>query len=197
MYSKARISGHTAHAMVVVFPIALFTSTVVMLLAYVRTRDAFYFRGAMVADIAGVLTALIAMIPGALDMLALPRRARARALAYRHASSALTVTSVFAVAGGFLYRDWAGRVMVNGRWALDPTIPLALAVLGLVVLVGAATAGWSLVQTHHLGIKPALVHADRPSREPELDDEAAAAQAAAVQAAARMGTAPRLRVVRP
>jgi uncharacterized membrane protein len=183
MYSKARISGHTAHAMVVVFPIALFTSTVVMLLAYVRTRD--------VADIAGVITALIAMIPGALDMLALPRRARARALAYRHASSALTVTSVFAVAGGFLYRDWAGRVMVNGHWALDPTIPRALAVLGLVVLVGAATAGWSLVQTHHLGIKPALVHADRPSREPELDDEAAAAQAA------RMGTAPGLRVVRP
>jgi uncharacterized membrane protein len=196
MYSKARISGHAAHAMVVVFPIALFTSTVVMLLAYVRTRDAFYFRGAMVADIAGVITALIAMIPGALDMLALPRRARARALAYRHASSALIVTSVFAVAGGLLYRDWAGRVMVNGRWALDPTIPLALAVLGLVVLVGAATAGWSLVQTHHLGIKPARVHADRPSREPELDDEAAI-EAAIAPAAARMGTAPKLRVVRP
>ncbi len=88
------------------------------------------------------------------------------------------MTSVFAAAAAFV-SGLGGRVMVNARWALDPTIPLALAVLGLVVLVGAATAGWSLVQTHHLGIKPALVHADRPSREPELDDEVAAAQAAA------------------
>ena len=199
MYSKARISGHAAHAMVVVFPIALFTSTVALLLAFVRTRDAFYFRGAMIADLAGVITALIAMAPGAIDLLALPRRSRARERAYRHASSALLVTSVFAVAGGLLFRGWTVRVMVNGRWALDPTIPLALAVLGLVMLAGAAVAGWALVQTHHVGIKPARVHADRPSREPELDDlddeiEAAGATASAT---ARLGTAPRLRVVRP
>ena len=194
MYSKARISGHAAHAMVVVFPIALFTSTVAMLLAYVRTRDAFYFRGAMIADIAGVITALIAMVPGAIDLLALPSGSRARELAYRHAWGALLVTSVFAAAGGLLYRGWTGRLMVSGRWALDPTLPLALAVLGLVVLIGAATAGWTLVQTHHVGIKPARVHADRPSREPELE---AAAEAAAVSAPARAGTSPRLRVVRP
>jgi hypothetical protein len=29
------------------------------------------------------------------------------------------------------------------------------------------------VQTHHLGIKPAQIHADRPSRDPELDERAA------------------------
>ncbi len=57
-------------------------------LAYVRTRDAFYFRGAMVADIAGVITALIAAIPGAFDMLAPLRRAGEGAGSRRHASSA-------------------------------------------------------------------------------------------------------------
>jgi uncharacterized membrane protein len=179
MYSKARISGHAAHAMVVVFPIALFTSTIGLLLAYVRTRDAFYYRAAMDADIAGVITSLIAMIPGAIDLFALPRLSRARELGTRHATGALLVTSVFAVNGGLLYRGWSGRVMVEGRWALDPTIPLALAVLGLVVLVSVAMAGWSLVQTHHVGIKPARVHADRPSREPELDDAAPELEGAA------------------
>lgn len=172
MYSKARISGHAAHAMVVVFPIALFASTVALLLAYVRTRDAFYYRAAMLADIGGVITALIAMIPGTIDLFALPRPSRARELATHHATGALLVTSVFAVTGGILYRGWAGRVMVEGRWDLDPTIPLALAVLGVVVLASVAVAGWSLVQTHHVGIKPARVHADRPSREPELDGPA-------------------------
>jgi len=174
MYSKARISGHPAHPMVVVFPIALFTSTVALLLAYVGTRDGFYYRAAMVANIAGVITSLIAMIPGTIDLLALPRPSRARDLAARHAGAALLVTGVFAASAALLYRGWTGRVMVDGRWELDPTIPLAVDVLGLVLLVSAAMAGWALVQRHHLGIKPARTYAYRPSREPELDPPAAA-----------------------
>jgi uncharacterized membrane protein len=172
MYSKARIAGHPAHPMVVVFPIALFTSTVAMQLAYVGTHDAFYYRGALLANVAGVITSLIAMIPGTIDLLALPKPSRARDLATRHAGAALLVTGVFAVSGALLYRGWAGRVMVNGRWELDATIPLAVSVLGVVLLVSAAMAGWALVQKHHLGIKPARTHAYRPSRDPELDTPA-------------------------
>jgi uncharacterized membrane protein len=170
VYSKARIAGHPTHPMVVVFPIALFTSTVALLLAYVGTRDSFYYRAAMLASLSGVITTLIAMIPGAIDLLALPKPSRAREMAHRHARGALVVTGVYALAGGLLYRGWTGRVMVDGQWDLDATIPLALSVLGLVLLVSVAMAGWALVQRHHLGIKPARIHADRPSREPELDD---------------------------
>jgi hypothetical protein len=36
-------------------------------------------------------------------------------------------------------------------------------------MVIAGSLGWTLVQTHHVGIKPALVRPDRPSREPDLD----------------------------
>jgi hypothetical protein len=36
-------------------------------------------------------------------------------------------------------------------------------------MVIAGSLGWTLVQTHHVGIKPALTLPDRPSREPELD----------------------------
>lgn len=172
MYSKARIAGHPAHSMVVVFPIALFASTVALLLAHVGTQDPFYYRGAMVANVAGVITSLIATIPGAIDLFALPRPSRARELATRHALAALLVTAVFALSAALLYRGWTGRVMVDGRWQLDATVPLAITVLGLVLLVSAAMAGWALVQTHHLGIKPARTHAYRPSRDPELDTPA-------------------------
>jgi uncharacterized membrane protein len=170
MYSKARVAGHAAHPMVVVFPIALFTATVAALLAYIKTRDAFYYRAALLADVSGVATALIAMIPGLIELHALPRPSRARDLARRHAGGALLVTAVFAASAGLLYLGWTRRVMVDGRWHLDATLPLAIAVLGLVLLVGVATAGWTLVQTHHLGIKPARDYPDRPSREPELDE---------------------------
>ncbi len=173
MYSTARIAGHSAHPMVVVFPIALFASTVAALLAYVGTRDAFYYRAALLANVAGVTTALIAMIPGVIDLLALPKPSRTRELARRHAQGALLVSGVFGLSAGLLYRGWSGRVMVDGRWELDATLPLAIAVLGLVMLVSVTAAGWALVQTHHLGIKPARVYPHRPSREPELDEPVA------------------------
>jgi len=170
MYSNAKIAGHPIHPMVVVFPIALYTATVAALLAYVGTADPFYYRGAMVTNIAGVAMALIATIPGALDLFALPRFSRARAIAIRHASFAILTTGIFAASGALLYRGWVGRMMVDGRWDLDATIPLAVGVVGLVTLLIVGALGWTLIQTHHVGIKPALVKAHVPSREPELED---------------------------
>ena len=169
MYSKARAAGHPIHPMLVAFPIALFTSTVAALLAFVSTRDPFYFRGAMVASAAGVVTALLAAIPGAIDLFALPRESRARALGLRHAGYALFTVAIFAVAAALLIHGWVTRTMVEGVWNLDPSLPLAVSVIGLVAVVIVGSLGWTLVQTHHVGIKPARTRAHVPSREPELE----------------------------
>lgn len=48
--------------MLVGFPIALFAATIGLELAYIGTQDVFYFRAAMVANIAGVIAALAAVI---------------------------------------------------------------------------------------------------------------------------------------
>jgi uncharacterized membrane protein len=170
MYSKARIAGHPLHPMLVVFPVAFYTATAAALFTYALTSDAFYYRAAMVANVAGVVLALAAMIPGAIDLFSLPRESRARTKGLSHAGHALATTAVFAANAGVLIRGWVGRVMVDGRWDLGVTLPLSLAVIGLVLVVMTAVAGYALVQTHHLGIKPALVHPHRPSREPELDE---------------------------
>lgn len=168
MYSKARIAGHGIHPMLVGFPIALFTATIGALLAYLGTADAFYYRAAMVANIAGVLAALAAIIPGAIDLRALPRESRARGVARQHALyNALTV-ALFAVSAVLLYRGWSGRMMTSGTYALDVTIPLALGTVGFVAMVSAGMLGWALVQTHHVGIEPARVHAHIPSRDLDL-----------------------------
>ena len=157
------------HPMVVAFPIALFTSTVAALLAFIGTRDTFWYRAAMVASGAGVTMAVLAAIPGAVDLFALPKGSRARATAIKHGGLALATVGTFAIAGAVLYRNWLFKQMVDGQWQLEATVPLAIAVIGEVMLVIVGSLGWTLVQTHHVGIKPALVRADVPSREPELE----------------------------
>jgi uncharacterized membrane protein len=169
MYSKARIGGHPIHPMLVAFPLAFYTTTVVTLLVYIGTREAFWYRFAMVASLAGIATAVIAAIPGAIDLVALPRRARARKVGLRHAGFNLLATGLFAVTALVLYQTWIHRTTVSGEYIFDATVPLALAVVAWVAMVIAGSLGWTLVQTHDVGIEPAQVRADRPSREPELD----------------------------
>ena len=169
MYSKARVAGHPIHPMLVAFPLAFYSATVATLLAYIGTREVFWYRFAMVANIAGIATAVIAALPGALDLAALPRSSRARAAGIRHAGFNMIATGLFVVTALVLYHSWTERVMVDGEYQFDATIPLAMAVVAWVSMVIAGSLGWTLVQTHHVGVKPARVHADRPSREPELD----------------------------
>ncbi len=168
MYSKARVAGHPIHPMIVSFPIAFYTATVAMLLAYIGTLEAFWYRVAMVANIAGIVTALVAVVPGAIDLFALPKDSRARATGLRHAGFNLLATGLFAVTALLLYRGWSHRVMIDGEYVFDATIPLAMSVIAWVSMVVAGSLGWTLVQTHHVGIKPANVKGHRPSREPEL-----------------------------
>lgn len=169
MYSKARIAGHPIHPMVVAFPIALFSAAVGSLLAFIGTHDTFWYRAAMTAGAAGVTMALLAAIPGAIDLFALPKGSRARATGMKHASFALLTVGIFAAATALMVRNWTTKTMVDGIWELDATVPLAIGVVGMVTLVIVGSLGWTLVQTHHVGIKPAMIRANVPSREPELD----------------------------
>jgi uncharacterized membrane protein len=171
MYSKARIAGHPIHPMLVAFPIAFYTATVATLLAYVGTHETFWFRVAMVANIAGIITAVVAVIPGAIDLFALPQGSRARSTGLKHAGFNLLATGLFVISAVLLYRAWTHRVMVDGEYVFDATIPLAMAVVAWVSMIIAGSLGWTLVQTHHVGVKPATTRADRPSREPDFDDD--------------------------
>jgi uncharacterized membrane protein len=167
MKSKARIAGHPIHPMVVVFPIALFTATVAGLLAFIGTSDTFYYRAAMTAGAAGVTMALLATIPGAIDLFSLPKHSPARATGMKHASFAVLTVGIFAASTGVMYRNWIAKTNVDGIWQLDATIPLAIGVAGMVTLVIVGILGWTMVQTHHVGITPAFL---RPAREADTRD---------------------------
>jgi uncharacterized membrane protein len=152
--------------MVVGFPIALFTATVASLLAFIGTHDTFYYRAAMVASLSGVTMAVLAAIPGAIDLLALPKGSAARTTGIKHGSMALATVTIFAIAAAVLYRNWAFKTMLDGEWQLDATVPLAIATVGMVMLVIAGALGWALVQTHHVGINRAPARNQQPALQP-------------------------------
>jgi uncharacterized membrane protein len=154
--------------MMVAFPIALFTATVAALLAYVGTSDGFYYRAALVANVAGVAVALAATVPGAIDLFGLPRGSEARAAGIKHASFALLTTGIFAVCAALLWRNWNGHA-ADSSYGLEAGVPLAVGVAGLVTLVIVGVLGWSMVQTHHVGVKPTFLRPQPPGCPPDAE----------------------------
>jgi uncharacterized membrane protein len=153
MYSRARIAGHPVHPMLVALPIGLYVTTVGALVAHVATGDAFYYRAAALASTTGVIAALVTAIPGAIDLFSLARGSRARVVGMKHASLALLATGLFAVCAALLWRGEAGTA--------DARLALGIAIAGLTALAAVGWLGWSLVQTHHVGIAPTIVETPR------------------------------------
>ena len=160
MYTKARIAGHPIHPMLVAFPIGLYGATIAALLAFLGTHDAFYFRAAMTANIAGVVMAGLTAIPGVIDLMSLPRHSQARSVGWQHAGFNVASLLLFVISAAMLYGRWSDRTSVE----LDATLPLAVGMIGLVTTVIAGSLGWAMVQTHHVGVKPRFDESRRPAR---------------------------------
>jgi uncharacterized membrane protein len=149
MYSKARIAGHPIHPMLISFPVAMYVSTVVGLLVYSGTGDPFWYRAAMWTNIAGVVMAGIAAIPGFVDLVTVARQSpRARSTGIRHAAFNVLALALFIISAVILSRN------VGRGGELDVAAPLVLGILGVLSTTVAGWLGWTLVQTHHIGVLP-------------------------------------------
>lgn len=152
MYSKAKIAGHPIHPMLVGFPIALYTATVACLFAYAGTADVFWFRAALTANVAGLVMAALAIIPGAIDLFSLPSGSSVRTAGYAHAGFNVAANVLFLIDAVVLWRAWDNRALVDGHYAVQVIAPLVIGIVGLLTLVVAGALGWTLVQTHHVGV---------------------------------------------
>ena len=170
MYTKARIAGHPLHPMLIAFPVALYVATVVSLIAHVSTHDIFWYRAALWANVAGVVMAAVAAVPGLIDLLGLPRRSRPRSTAIRHAAFNVLALALFVTSAVLLWRG-AGDTFnpANGPYELDVTAPLALGILGVLSTIAAGWLGWTLVQTHHVGVKDRFTAGRDTDVEPRVD----------------------------
>lgn len=144
MLTKARIAGHPIHPMLVAFPIAFYVSTVVALVVFLATDNPFWRDVAFYANIAGVVMAGAAAIPGLIDLLGLERGTAARSTGIRHAGFNVLALVLFIGSAISLSRETViGSV----------TAPLVLGILGLLATVTAGWLGYDMIQKHHVGVQ--------------------------------------------
>lgn len=145
MYSKVKIAGHPVHPMLVAFPVAFYTATLVCYIVYSSNQNPFWFKVAVVANIAGAVMAAVAAIPGFIDWLAIPAGLKAKKTGIYHLLCNVIALICFAITA------WIGCPKWN---EINPDLGIAipLTALGFVLTITAGFLGWTLVQKHHIGV---------------------------------------------
>jgi uncharacterized membrane protein len=146
MYSKVKVAGHPLHPMIVGLPVTLYAVALVCFAAHALGASAFWFRAAVYANVAGVITAFAAAVPGFIDWaLGIPSTSPAKATGLSH--MAFNVGALIAFLLNALLQ-WSHRLDANPPVGLSVALPL----IGVLLTGAAGFLGWKLVQTHHVGV---------------------------------------------
>jgi nitrite reductase/ring-hydroxylating ferredoxin subunit/uncharacterized membrane protein len=141
MRSRASIDGHPIHTALIPFPFAFLTGALVFdLLAWLLARPAWWTTGGHLAA-AGILMALVAAIPGAIDYIyTVPPRSSGKQRATRHMLLNLTAVAAMAMA-------W----MVRQSTAPEVAV-IAIELLGVALLFYGSLMGGVLVTRNQISI---------------------------------------------
>ena len=129
MESRAKFAGHSAHAMLIAFPLGLLLTAVVFDIIALVTGGvrwnvtAYYLIGA------GVIGGAVAAVPGWVDWAAIPGRTRAKRIGLIHGAGNVLVLGLFAL-------SWLLR---RPDAAAPPTGAIVAGLAGALLL---ATTGW-------------------------------------------------------
>jgi uncharacterized membrane protein len=147
MYSRAKILGHPIHPMLVAFPVAFYTGALAGFAVYAANGHQFWLNLAIALSVVGAASALIAALPGVIDLaFGIPRTSQARLVGIAHGNLNLAALGLFIASAIEYIPNW------NGPPA-DATLGLALATAGVALTIVSGTLGWKLVQTYHVGIR--------------------------------------------
>jgi len=143
MTSPARINGHPIHPILVAFPIGLWVFSLVC--------DVVYFMGwggAIWNDVAfysmagGIVGALLAAAPGLVDLVSISDP-KVKSIGIWHMTINLIIVALFA------FNLWL-------RMGSDPgaRVPMALSLLGVILLGVSGWLGGEMVFKHAVGVEP-------------------------------------------
>lgn len=146
MYSKTKLLKHPIHPVLVVFPVSFYSATLGAYVMYAATVDRFWFQMGVVANILGVVSALIAAVPGFIDWaFGIPREHSAKTVGLEHMLLNVSALACFAVAAGLEATQWS---------APEPSYmpAVVLSGIGFLLTLGAGVLGYRMVQKLHVGI---------------------------------------------
>ena len=145
MYSKVKIAGHPVHPMLIAFPVAFYTATLVCYIVYSSNQNPFWFKVAVVANIVGVVMAAVAAIPGFIDWLFIPAGSRAKKTGLVHMICNVLALVCFGITAWVECPKWD---------EINPGVGIAipLTAVGFILTLTVGFLGWTLVQKHHVGV---------------------------------------------
>ena len=146
MKTPASIGSHPIHPMLIPFPFALWSFSLVADLIYLwrgnpiwRDWIAFYTLAA------GIIGAALAAVPGLIDYFSI-KDPKVSKIAAWHAR--LNVLALLVFAASFYLRTDNGSRMVNGNF----TVPVLLSVLGVILISISGYLGGDMVYVHHVAV---------------------------------------------
>jgi len=141
MRTPASIKGHPLHAMLIVFPVGLFIFSLICdIIARSVADPTPWLISARYSMVAGFIGALVAAVPGAIDLLSI-RRDDVRTIGLTHMGINLVVVALYAV------NIWL-RIWRTG----DTAVTLWLAVLAVILLGVSGWLGGQMVHVHRVGV---------------------------------------------
>lgn len=147
MKSRLQFAGHPIHAMVVSFPIGLYTTALVCDVLYLALHQAFWFRMAYWAIVFGLVTHVGAAATGLPDFLAVMREQKE---ARRAATSHLVFgIGLLVVQGLNLAVRNGGELPAGG----SITMPLIANLIGATMVGVQGWYGGELVYRHFIGVE--------------------------------------------
>ncbi|WP_409477309.1 DUF2231 domain-containing protein [Pseudobdellovibrio sp. HCB154] len=146
MYSKVKILGRAVHPMLVSFPIVFYTAAFVCFCLFQNTANLFWYRVAFIANLAGVVAAAAAAVPGSIDLfIGVPKNTEPRRRGYLHAALNVSSLILFAIN---LYLIWGTFNM-----SVTPnSINAVITGIGFGLTVVAAYHGHTLVARDKVGV---------------------------------------------
>jgi len=153
MKSKVHIKSHPLHPILVSFPITFFTGAFVADIATLITANTFYSHIAWYLLIAGIITALLAAVPGIIDyFMIVPPKSSAKKRATRHGLTNIAMVVIFAIA---LYL----------RFNTILLYALIAEGIGFALMLTAAWWGGTLIYRNQIAIDHRYAHAGKWTEE--------------------------------
>jgi uncharacterized membrane protein/nitrite reductase/ring-hydroxylating ferredoxin subunit len=159
MKSTAHIKSHPIHPILIVFPIAFFTGTLLFdLLGQFVSED--FIMTAQYLEIAGIAGGLLAAVPGLIDYInTVPPNSSAKKRATLHMLVNVTMVGIFAVA---LY--------VRTNTTASPWAFIFIELTGVILMTIGGWLGGTLVYRNQIGVDVRYAHAGKWKQE-KFDSE--------------------------
>jgi uncharacterized membrane protein len=152
MESRAKILGHPIHPLLIPFPIGLLGTAVAFDIIDALGGSDNFGRAAHYMIAAGIVTGLVAALPGVIDWLAISDGTRAKRIGTLHGAGNVVVLVLFAIAWMLRRDDFANPDAL--------VIAIQIVAIGLVMVTG--WLGGELVDRLGVGVDPGA-HLDSPS----------------------------------